>query len=475
MGKTEQLEQNFLAERTDKPAWLICNEDGKPTAVNYLKLADTILKDNPMAVVPFGDDMNYYLYNGINWEQVKRNRALEQAKRVAFQYLKAEQFYTVRKMEDTAKTVLVQAQKSYNPFEKQKTDRVAFKNGTYMLNNGEMVANQQEDYLINGHNIEARPGQASPNINAWGAYLFGNSWQYLKEIIGYAFIPEQHTFNTITILLDETGGSGKSYFVDKIVKPLIGQANITAKDIDTLTGSNGKSARFGTVDLINKLANIHLDIPDTRIDMPDALKTLSGGDLVEVEGKGSNSISVELYALLIFASNNKPKLSVSSALVQRMHLVPVVAPKVRDNPKEAKHRESLWNEYEAIKELGGFAIECITAFQTAKANMKLTVSDEIEETTKDWANSQDLVSSFLLETRRETEEGYTGGISKRVAFSRFEDWLRDNKIESKMSKKSFDTKMAQNGYLETRTRLHPEGDSNNPQFSWLGLDLEKYV
>ncbi|CAK1234046.1 hypothetical protein ACT5YR_02410 [Fructobacillus fructosus] len=72
MGKTEQLEQNFLAERTDRPKWLIFNDDGKPTAVNYLKLADTILKDNPMAVVPFGDDMNYYLYNGINWEQVKR-------------------------------------------------------------------------------------------------------------------------------------------------------------------------------------------------------------------------------------------------------------------------------------------------------------------------------------------------------------------------------------------------------------------
>lgn len=475
MGKTEQLEQNFLAERTGKPAWLICNEDGKPTAVNYLKLADTIIKDNPMAVVPFGDDMNYYLYNGINWEQVKRNRALEQAKRVAFQYLKAEQFYTVRKMEDTAKTVLVQAQKSYNPFEKQKTDRVAFKNGTYMLNNGEIVANQQEDYLINGHNIEAQPGQASPNINAWGKYLFGNSLQYLKEIIGYAFIPEQHTFNTITILLDETGGSGKSYFVDKLVKPLIGQANITAKDIDTLTGSNGKSARFGTVDLINKLANIHLDIPDTRIDMPDALKTLSGGDLVEVEGKGSNSISVELYALLIFASNNKPKLSVSSALVQRMHLVPVVAPKVRDNPKEAKYRATLWNEKEAINELGGFAIECITAFQTAKANMKLTVSDEIEEVTKDWANSQDLVASFLLEAQKETPEGYTGGVSKQVAFARFQDWLIDNGIQSKINKKVFGTNLEQKGYFSAKTRLHPEGDSTNPQWSFVGLDLEKYT
>ncbi|CAH1853100.1 DUF5906 domain-containing protein [Convivina intestini] len=474
MDDKEQLEQEFLANATERPKWLICNEDGKPTGVNYLLLADIILKRKPIAVVPFGYDMNYYLYNGINWEQVKRNRALEQAKREAFYYLKQEHFYGVRKMEDTAKTVLVQAQKSYNSFEKQKTDRVAFKNGTYMLATGEMVANKQADYLINGHNIEARPGQPSPNINAWGAYLFGNSWQYLKEIIGYAFIPEQHTFNTITILLDETGGSGKSYFVDKVVRPLIGQANITAKDIDTLTGSNGKSARFGTVDLINKLANIHLDIPDTRIDMPDALKTLSGGDLVEVEGKGSNSISVELYALLIFASNNKPKLSVSSALVQRMHLVPVVAPKVRDNPKEAKHRETLWSEKEALKELGGFAIECITAFQEAKANMKLTVSDEIEETTKDWANSQDLVASFLTDTSKEVPQGYTGGIAKSVAFARFKDWLIDNGIESKINKKSFGSNLEQKGYFSAKTRLHPEGDSNNPTWSFIGLDLEKY-
>ncbi|CAK1237011.1 DUF5906 domain-containing protein [Fructobacillus evanidus] len=474
MGKTEQLEQNFLAERTDKPDWLICNEDGKPTAVNYLKLADEILKNSPLTVAPFGDDMNYYMFNGVNWEQVKKERATAQAKRVAMHYLETENVYTVRKMEDTAKTVLVQAQKSYNPFEKQKTDRVAFKNGTYMLKSGEMVANNPEDYLINGHKIEAQTGKTSPNINAWGKYMFGNSWQYLKEIIGYAFIPEQHTFNTITILLDETGGSGKSYFVDKIVKPLIGQANITAKDIDTLTGSNGKSARFGTVALINKLANIHLDIPDTRIDMPDVLKTLSGGDLVEVEGKGVNSISVELYALLMFASNNKPKMSVSSALLQRMHLVPVIAPTVRDNPKEVAHRATLWDESEAIKELGGFAIECIEDFKKAKENGRLTVNSEIEEATQDWATSQDLVASYLQEARRETEEGYTGGISKQVAFARFRDWLIDNKIESKMNKKTFGTSLEQKGYFSAKKRQHPDGDSINPQWSFIGLDLEKY-
>ncbi|KRN52863.1 poxvirus D5 protein [Fructobacillus fructosus KCTC 3544] len=148
---------------------------------------------------------------------------------------------------------------------------------------------------------------------------------------------------------------------------------------------------------------------------------------------------------------------------------------MRDNPKEAKHRATLWNEKGALKELGGFAIECITAFQEAKANMKLTVSNEIEETTKDWANSQDLVSSFLLEARKETPEGYTGGVSKTVAFARFRDWLIDNGIESKMNKKSFGTKVEQKGYFSAKSRLHPEGDSNNPQWSFIGLDLEKYT
>ncbi|WP_248661524.1 DUF5906 domain-containing protein [Fructobacillus cardui] len=223
------------------------------------------------------------------------------------------------------------------------------------------------------------------------------------------------------------------------------------------------------------MANIHLDIPDTRIDMPDVLKTLSGGDLVEVEGKGVNSISVELYALLMFASNNKPKMAVSSALLQRMHLVPVIAPTVRDTPKEVAHRATLWDESEAIKELGGFAIECIENFKKAKENGRLTVNSEIEETTKDWATSQDLVASYLQEAQKETPEGYKGGISKQVAYLRFRDWLTDNRIDSKMNKKTFDTLLTQKGFLEVRTREHPDQKTINAEVSWLGLDLEKYT
>ncbi|MCK8627655.1 hypothetical protein [Fructobacillus cardui] len=152
MTDTQELEQEFLNIKQNKPKWLTSNGNGAP-AINYLRLADEILKNNPLTVAPFGDDMNYYMFNGVNWEQVKKERATAQAKRVAMHYLETENVYTVRKMEDTAKTVLVQAQKSYNPFEKQKTDRVAFKNGTYMLKSGEMVANNPEDYLINGHKV----------------------------------------------------------------------------------------------------------------------------------------------------------------------------------------------------------------------------------------------------------------------------------------------------------------------------------
>ncbi|GAP03374.1 potassium-transporting ATPase subunit A [Fructobacillus pseudoficulneus] len=475
MTEKEQLEQVFADTVAQKVDWVQYNQDGKAVGVKYVELADLIIKEHPFLAVPFGDELTYYSYNGVNWDKVTKTRAKEQAERYAFDYLKSADVYRPRRMQDVAKTVLVNGQRDHNPFTDQKTDRVAFKNGTYMFDSGERMPNSPKDYLINGHQIEAQPGKASPNINAWGSYLFGPSWQYVKEVLGYAFIPEQTTFNTITILLDETGGSGKSYFVEKIVRPLIGQNNITAKDIDTLTGSNGKSNRFGTFDLINKLANIHLDIPDTRIDMPDTLKTLSGGDVVEVEGKGTNSVSVKLYALLIFASNNKPKIAVSSALLQRMHLVPVVAPKVRDNPQEANMRAHLWDEGEAVKELGGFAIECIETFKQAKAQGHLTVNDEIEKVTKDWATGQDLVATFLLEAQKETPEGYTGGISKQVAFARFRDWLSDNHIESKMNKKSFGTSLTQKGILETRTRLHPDGDTGNAVASWQGLDLEKYT
>lgn len=209
-----------MAKTEKQPKWLIVDGDGKPKNINHLLLAETILKKHPTKVVPFGDDLNYYLYNGISWDKSRYNRALSNAKRYAMDYLKEADFYSVKLMEDTAKTVIIKAQLQYNPFIKQKTDRVAFKNGTYLLKSGEMLGvNISTDYLVNGHDYEARLGEESPNINAWGSYLFGPSWQYVKEVIGYAFIPEQQTFNTITILLDETGGSGKVTLLRKLLGP----------------------------------------------------------------------------------------------------------------------------------------------------------------------------------------------------------------------------------------------------------------
>ncbi|CAK1235613.1 DUF5906 domain-containing protein [Fructobacillus evanidus] len=465
-----------MAKIEKQPKWLIVDGDGKPKNINHLLLAETILKKHPIKVVPFGNDFNYYSYNGVNWEDTKKERALLNAKRYAMDYLKEVDFYSVKRMEDTAKTVIIKAQLQYNPFIKQKTDRVAFKNGTYLLKSGEMLGvNVPTDYLVNGHDYEARPEGTTTNINVWGKYIFGPSWEYVKEIVGYAFIPEQHTFNTLTIILDEIGGTGKSYFISRIILPLIGKANLVAKDIDTLTGSNGKSSRFGTVDFIGKLANIHLDIPDTVISTPDALKTITGGDVVEVEGKGTNAISVELYAKLIFATNSRPKIAMSSALAQRIHLVPVVAPKVRDNPQEAEKRSKKWSESKAVKEIGSFAIECIEAFKQARDIGHLTVNDEIKELTEAWAIEQDLVTLFLSEAKTPLPEGADGGIKKGTAYARFRDWLVDNKQQSKIKERQFNKKLELLGYIGAKTRNHPEGDTENPQASWLGLDLKKYT
>jgi P4 family phage/plasmid primase-like protien len=393
----------------------------------------------------------------------------------ALQALSKYNYYNVKRMQDAGKTALINAISAHNPFLNQKTNIIAFKNGTYNLDTGMVEPNQATNYLVNGHDIELDTSGEAPNIEAWGAYLFGNSWQFIKELLGYAFIPEYKTFNTIAVIVDEIGGSGKSYFFENIGIPLIGKPNVVAKDIDTLAGSNGKSARFGIIGLFEKLINLYLDLPDTRIDIPDALRSLSGGDIIDVEGKGADAMSLKFYALLLFGSNQTPNIAVNTALSQRMKIVPVQAPQVRERPHEQALRALLWDEKQAVKELGAFAYIVIQAYRQAKKRGKFSTSDEIEQATKAWLERQDLVTAFLNDSVREDDNQYTGGASLEQTWVLFQKWLDENGIVSKMQQQQFNKKMIRLGYIKVKTRNHQSAEStDNPVWSWDGLNLDRY-
>lgn len=464
-----------LPQQNNMPDWLNVDENGNVKGIDTLKLSEVIIKDSPVIGVPFNGSIRYYKYNGISWENLTEKSARAYIEREALENLKRYNAYNVKRMQDVSKTTLIQTISEHNPFEDQRTDIIAFINGTYEIETGNITPNKQSHYLVNGHDIEINKDEQAPNIEAWGSYLFGNSWQFIKELLGYAFIPEYKTFNTIAIIVDEMGGTGKSYFFDTIVFPLLGTKNIVAKDMDTIAGSNGKSARFGLIGLFEKLSNIHLDLPDTRIEVPDTLRSLSGGDRIDVEAKNADALSLKFYALLLFGANQTPNIAVNVALSQRIKIVPVTAPRARERPQEQAKRALLWDEKQAVKEVGAFAYSVLTAYQQAKQRGKFSTSDEIETATREWLERQDLITMFLKDTIADNETDLGGGASVSQTWDLFQIWLQENGIHSKLQRKQFNSRMEQLGYEKIKTRLHQASSKTDvPVWSWSGLSLDKY-
>lgn len=460
-------------ETEEKPKWLITDEDGVVKGINALLLSKTILDKHPVIGVPFAGDIRYYQFDGISWKNAKEKSVRTNIEKLALKELEKYNAFNVKRMSDVGKTSLVNSIKNYNPFQKQPENVIAFKNGTYDIKNAIQRVNRPHDYIVNGHNINLDMNGQAPNIEAWGNYLFGNSWQFMKELIGYAFIPEYKTFNIITVIVDEMGGTGKSYFFSTIINKMLGDKNIVSKDMDTIAGSNGKSARFGLVGLHEKLMNLHLDLPDTRIDVPDVLRSLSGGDKIDVEGKNADSVSLTFYALLLFGANHMPNIAINNALSQRIKIVPVQAPRVRERPEEQAKRAKLWSEEEAIKEIGAFAYTVLQAYKQAKQRGTFSISDEMKVATKEWNERQDLVTMFLRDAKKETIEN-AGGATKEQTWSLFGIWLYENGIKSKIQRKQFNAQMEKLGYVSTKTRKHQSAeDSKSTSFSWDGLNLDQ--
>ncbi|MGR8837784.1 hypothetical protein N2F28_06155, partial [Leuconostoc falkenbergense] len=168
-------------ETEEKPKWLI-TEDGVVKGINTLLLSKTILDNHPVIGVPFAGDIRYYQFDGISWKNAKEKSIRTNIEKLALKELEKYNAFNVKRMSDVSKTSLVNSIKNYNPFQKQPENVIAFKNGTYNIENDIQRINRPHDYIVNGHNINLEIDGQAPNIEAWGSYLFGNSWLFVKEL-----------------------------------------------------------------------------------------------------------------------------------------------------------------------------------------------------------------------------------------------------------------------------------------------------
>lgn len=123
--------------------------------------------------------------------------------------------------------------------------------------------------------------------------------QTLYEILAYCMLSDYPISRTFC--LNGEGRNGKSSYM-KILTTLIGEANTTSTDFDTLI-----SSRFEAAKLYKKLVCLMGEINSKMFKKTALFRKLTGGDMISYEFKGKDGFDGYNYAKLIIASNKLPE------------------------------------------------------------------------------------------------------------------------------------------------------------------------
>ena len=135
----------------------------------------------------------------------------------------------------------------------------------------------------------------------------------IQEIFGYCLL-KNYKYKKAFILLGDKN-NGKSTILNILIE-LLGKRNISNVKLQDL----GK--RFQKRWIVNKLANIVADIPNSKISETADFKGLTGQDMMMYEVKGGGAYTFKNHAKLIYSANELPAVNnVSDAFYERWVLV----------------------------------------------------------------------------------------------------------------------------------------------------------
>lgn len=214
-----------------------------------------------------------------------------------------------------------------NNAEMSGAEYIAFRNGVYNINTGELLPFSPDIVILNKIDWNYNPDAYSADIEKMFDKLACGDQTVralLCEAVGYCFY-RRNELRKAFILTGEKQ-NGKSTYL-KLINFLLGRDNVTSLDLAEL------GQRFKPAELFGKLANIGDDIGDDFISNPAIFKKVVSGDPVNVERKGENPFDLKNYSKFLFSANNIPRIKdKSGAVISRLVIIPFNARFTKDDP-----------------------------------------------------------------------------------------------------------------------------------------------
>ena len=180
--------------------------------------------------------------------------------------------------------------------------KIAVKNGILNLETEKLEElDPEEEIPITKIPVKYDPDAKCPYIrNFFHDVVSREDVPILQEMFGYCLwkaYPIAKAF-----MLVGNGANGKSTLLN-LLERLIGKQNIATPSLQELVNN-----KFSKVRLYGKLANIHADLSNSKLEQTGSFKMLTGGDIIEGEQKWvQETLDFYNHAKLIYSANELPK------------------------------------------------------------------------------------------------------------------------------------------------------------------------
>lgn len=228
------------------------------------------------------------------------------------------------------------------------THLIGFKNGVYDLKTQLFRPHSQNDWLQHHNGILFTPIQTdetlascAPNFSKWLAHAAGSDQSKVARIKAALFMVLANRYDW-QLFLEVTGqgGSGKSIFT-RLASLLAGEHNTASGSMTALDTARGRAQFVGKSLII---------LPDQvkYVGEGAGIKAVTGGDLVEIDGKYEKQFSTVLTAVVIATNNMPMTFSERNGGIARRRIIFPFDRVVKDSDKDPLLADKIANELPVI-------------------------------------------------------------------------------------------------------------------------------
>ncbi|MDE9553387.1 primase-like DNA-binding domain-containing protein [Xenorhabdus bovienii] len=285
-------------------------------------------------------DMVYH-YNGTTWQTVSDNELRRAMVAIFDQH---ETPYSPNGINNAICAMKLQVP----VIGEQRQDLIGFSNGVYELSTQQFTPHQPEHWLMNHNGITFTPPAIgenlpdhAPDFYRWLSHTAGSNENKMARIKAALFMILANRYDwQLFIEVTGEGGSGKSVFT-YIATLLAGEHNTASGNMRALDEARGRYQFVGK-------SLIRLPDQVKYVGEGAGIKAITGGDLIEVDGKYEKQFSTIIKAVVL-ATNNEPMSFTerNGGIARRRVIFPFNIP-VKESEKDPQLPEKISRELPVI-------------------------------------------------------------------------------------------------------------------------------